>query len=51
MVAQVDLNLNQQVTDKWGFKMTQRIDMYARALEEVNCEKFQPNIVREKFDE
>jgi len=51
MVAQVDLNLNQQVTDKWGFKMTQRIDMYARALEEVNNEKFQPNIVREKFDE
>jgi len=51
MVAQVDLNLNRQVTDKWGFKMTQRIDMYARALEEVNDEKFQPNIVREKFDE
>jgi len=51
MVAQVDLNLNQQVTDKWGFKMTQRIDMYARALGEVNNEKFQPNIVREKFDE
>jgi len=51
MVAQVDLNLNRQVTDKWGFKMTQRIDMYARALGDVNYEKFQPNIVREKLDE
>merc|ERR1711953_466244 len=47
LVTQVDLNLNQQVTDKWGFKMTNRVDMYAGALAEVNSEHFKPNIVYE----
>ena len=48
LVTQVDLNLNRQVTDKWGFRMTNRVDMYAGALAEVNSEHFKPNIVYEK---
>jgi len=50
-VAQVDLNLNQQVTDKWGFRMTNRVDMYATALADVTKESFQPNVVYEKSSE
>ena len=48
LVAEVDLNLNRQVTDKWGFRMTNRVDMYAEALAQINSEEFQPNIVHEK---
>jgi len=51
LVAQVDLNLNQQVTDKWGFRMTNRVDMYADALADVTKESFQPNIIYEKSTE
>lgn len=35
LVAEMDLNLCRQIKDKWGFRMTQRLDMYAKELNEV----------------
>lgn len=32
LIAEVDLNLCRQIKDKWGFNMTQRLDVYAREL-------------------
>jgi len=51
LIADLDLNLNQQVTDKWCFKMTQRLDMYADAMLDVTNPDFKPNIIREKVQE
>ncbi|XP_048838646.1 beta-ureidopropionase [Brienomyrus brachyistius] len=47
LVAELDLNLNRQISDKWGFKMTGRYDMYAKELAEAVKENFRPNIVKE----
>jgi beta-ureidopropionase len=35
LVTEVDLNLCRQVKDKWGFRMTQRLDLYASSLTEA----------------
>merc|ERR1712168_1779877 len=51
LIADLDLNLNQQVTDKWGLRMTQRLDLYADAMKEVTSPNFKPNIIREKVQE
>ncbi|GIX84507.1 beta-ureidopropionase [Caerostris darwini] len=32
LVAEMDLNLNRQMKDKWGFKMTQRLHLYSDSL-------------------
>ncbi|XP_063539696.1 uncharacterized protein LOC134748820 [Cydia strobilella] len=32
LIAQMNLNLCRQVKDKWGFTMTQRLDLYAESL-------------------
>ncbi|CAH4022644.1 beta-ureidopropionase-like [Pieris brassicae] len=32
LISQIDLNMCRQIKDKWGFAMTQRLDMYARSL-------------------
>ncbi|KAL7061018.1 hypothetical protein AAHC03_09956 [Spirometra sp. Aus1] len=34
LVAEVDLNLCRQVRDQWGFRMTQRLDLYAKSITE-----------------
>ncbi|KAG7207943.1 hypothetical protein KM043_009530 [Ampulex compressa] len=34
LVGELDLNLCRQVKDIWGFRMTQRLDMYAKELSE-----------------
>ncbi|KAL4660339.1 beta-ureidopropionase isoform X1 [Arapaima gigas] len=47
LVAELDLNLNQQVADKWNFKMTGRYETYAKELSQVIQEDFRPNIIRE----
>jgi beta-ureidopropionase len=31
-MTEVDLNLCRQTKDKWGFRMTQRLDLYAQSL-------------------
>ncbi|CAD5123191.1 unnamed protein product [Dimorphilus gyrociliatus] len=45
--SEIDLNLSRQVRDKWGFRMTQRLDMYANSLGEAVLDEFQPNIITE----
>ncbi|KAJ8379529.1 hypothetical protein SKAU_G00003070 [Synaphobranchus kaupii] len=47
LVAELDLNLNRQINDKWGFKMTGRYDVYAHELTEAVQDDFKPNIVKE----
>lgn len=42
ILAQVDLNLCRQIKDKWGFKMTQRLDLYARSLTEASQLDYKP---------
>ncbi|BHF73510.1 Beta-ureidopropionase [Sparganum proliferum] len=34
LVAEVDLNLCRQARDQWGFRMTQRLDLYAKSITE-----------------
>jgi len=48
LIAQMDLNLCRQVKDKWGFRMTQRLDMYGAKFTEASKLDYQPQIVREK---
>ncbi|CAC5365627.1 UPB1 [Mytilus coruscus] len=48
LVAEVDLNLCRQIKDKWGFRMTQRLDMYAAEINEAIKPDFKPDIIREK---
>ncbi|KAL1269746.1 hypothetical protein QQF64_032035 [Cirrhinus molitorella] len=47
LVAEMDLNLNRQVADKWNFKMTGRYEMYAEELKKAVQHDFKPNIVKE----
>ncbi|KAH3877709.1 beta-ureidopropionase-like [Dreissena polymorpha] len=48
LVAEMDLNLCRQVKDRWGFRMTQRLDMYARELSEAIKPDYVPDVVKEK---
>jgi len=43
--AEMDLNLCRQIKDKWGFRMTQRLDMYARELNEVVKPNWRPDVI------
>lgn len=45
LIAQVDLNLCRQVKDKWGFRMTQRLDLYAESLKKAVEIDYKPQIV------
>jgi len=47
MMSEVDLNLNQQVKDQWGFQMTARYEMYAELLEEYIEPDYDPQIIRD----
>jgi len=47
MVTEVDLNLCQQVKDKWGFQMTARYPMYAEFLTKFIQPDYKPQIVRD----
>jgi len=47
LVAEVDLNLCQQVKDKWGFQMTARYSMYAEFLTNFVDPNFKPQIVKD----
>eukprot|EP00468_Gymnochlora_sp_CCMP2014_P007189 CAMPEP_0167751636 /NCGR_PEP_ID=MMETSP0110_2-20121227/6691_1 /TAXON_ID=629695 /ORGANISM="Gymnochlora sp., Strain CCMP2014" /LENGTH=383 /DNA_ID=CAMNT_0007637159 /DNA_START=1556 /DNA_END=2707 /DNA_ORIENTATION=+ len=46
LITEVDLNMCQQVRDKWLFNQTARFDMYAESLEEYIDEEFEPQIIR-----
>lgn len=47
LVASLDLNLCQQVKDKWGFRMTSRYDLYADFFNRFVQHNFQPQMVRD----
>lgn len=47
LVAEMDLNLCRQVKDRWAFRMTQRLDMYARELAEAVKPDYIPDVVKE----
>lgn len=42
LVSELDLNLCRQVKDRWGFQMTQRLDLYAASLAKAVQPDFQP---------
>ncbi|XP_067937588.1 beta-ureidopropionase-like [Watersipora subatra] len=46
LVTEVDLNLCRQVKDKWGFRMTQRLDMYAKELAEAVKPGYKPPVIK-----
>lgn len=43
----MDLNLCRQVKDHWGFRLTQRLDLYAESLAKVIKHDYKPQIVKE----
>lgn len=47
LVTEVDLNLCRQVKDHWGFRMTQRLDLYASSLSQAIMPNYQPPIIRD----
>lgn len=47
LVSELDLNLCRQVKDKWGFRMTQRLDLYSDSLSRAIQPEFKPQVVRE----
>ncbi|XP_014270380.1 beta-ureidopropionase [Halyomorpha halys] len=46
LIAELDLNLNRQVSDIWCFKMTQRLPMYAEALTKASESDYKQQIIR-----
>ncbi|TRY68465.1 hypothetical protein TCAL_06840 [Tigriopus californicus] len=49
LIVEMDLNLCRQVKDKWGFRMTQRLDVYAESLTRAIQPDFEPQIIRGKL--
>ena len=47
LVCDLDLNLNRQVRDKWGFQMTARYPLYRDLLSRFCQPGFQPQVVRD----
>ncbi|XP_041348264.1 beta-ureidopropionase-like [Gigantopelta aegis] len=47
IIAEMDLNLCRQIKDKWTFRMTQRLDMYAAELTEAVKPDYKPHIIKE----
>ncbi|KAF7987750.1 hypothetical protein HCN44_003613 [Aphidius gifuensis] len=48
MVVELDLNACRQAKDNWGFRMTQRLDMYANKFQEAIKADFEPQIIKKK---
>jgi len=46
LIVSVDLNLCRQIKDKWCFRMTQRLDLYAASLTEAIKHDYKPDIVK-----
>ena len=45
LIAEIDLNLSRQAKEFWGFKMTQRLDMYAKEFAEAVLPDYKPKII------
>lgn len=46
LIAQLDLNLCRQIKDKWGFPMTQRLDLYAQSLNKAVKHDYEPQVIQ-----
>ncbi|XP_026473395.1 beta-ureidopropionase-like [Ctenocephalides felis] len=46
LIAEMDLNLCRQVKDHWGFRMTQRLELYAESFTKAVQHDFKPQIVK-----
>lgn len=46
LITDVDLNLCRQASDKLGFQMTSRLDMYANCLANATSPNFKPQVIR-----
>lgn len=46
LITELDLNLCRQIKDKWGFTMTQRLDLYAESLNKAVRPDYEPQVVR-----
>lgn len=47
LITEVDLNLCRQVKDFWGFRMTQRLDVYAESFGKATKLGFKPQVIKE----
>ena len=47
LVAECDLNLCRQMKDKWGFRMTQRLDLYADSFARVIRPDYKMDIIKD----
>ncbi|XGW12927.1 hypothetical protein V3C99_013517, partial [Haemonchus contortus] len=47
LIAEIDLNLCRQTKDSWGFRMTNRLDLYAKSFEKAAHPDYQPDIRKE----
>jgi len=45
LLTEVDLNLCRQVKDKWGLRMTQRLDLYAESLAAAVKLDYKPDVI------
>ncbi|CAI5443155.1 unnamed protein product [Caenorhabditis angaria] len=48
LIAELDLNLCRQTKDAWGFRMTNRLDLYAKSFTQAADPEYRPDIRREK---
>lgn len=46
LITTLDLNLCRQVKDKWGFVMTQRLELYAESLTKAAKQDYEPQSVK-----
>ncbi|XP_041980519.1 beta-ureidopropionase-like [Aricia agestis] len=46
LITQLDLNMCRQIKDKWGFTMTQRLDLYADSLNKAIKPDYKPQIIK-----
>ncbi|XP_033238522.1 beta-ureidopropionase isoform X2 [Drosophila pseudoobscura] len=47
LVTELDLNLCRQIKDFWGFRMTQRLSLYAESFQRASKSDFKPQIIKE----
>ena len=45
LITEVDLNLCRQIKDKWCFRITQRLDLYAESLTNAIKLDYKPDVV------
>lgn len=45
LICDLDLNMNRQMKDKWGFRMTARLEMYAESLAKAAAPDYSPQII------